>query len=102
MAVLGLPVTMATRWRRQRTCLLDAGERAPAALREVSGAGAYLATRLRPSMGGLVVVHHPEAGRVVGRVTGLDRDGVHVAFDRSEHAVAFAIAAIAADMTTPG
>lgn len=92
---------MATRWRRRRMCLLVAGGPAPAALREVNATGAFLETNARPEIGTQVELHHPEAGAIEARVRALAEDGVGVDFVRSERAVAFALAAIAADMTRP-
>ena len=92
---------MATRWRRRRMCVLIADHPAPAALREVSAAGAFLETNVRPSLGSLIELHHPEAGAIAGEVRSLARDGIGISFDYGERSVAFALAAIAADMSRP-
>lgn len=83
-------------------CILIGEAPAPAALREVSGSGAFLETNARPVLGTTVALHHPEAGSIQGRVTELAPDGVRLAFDGSEPAIAFALGAVAADMTRPG
>jgi hypothetical protein len=82
-------------------CILVGEAPAPAALREVSGAGAFLETNARPLLGTTVALHHPEAGTIQGRVTELALDGVRLAFDGTEPAIAFALGAVAADMTRP-
>jgi hypothetical protein len=92
---------MASRWRRRRMCMLIADEPAPAALREVSAAGAFLETGARPAIGATVELHHPEAGAISGRVSALAEDGIAIRFACGEHSVAFALAAVAADMSRP-
>jgi hypothetical protein len=82
-------------------CVLLAGAPAPAALRDVSARGAFLETNARPEIGLAVELHHPDAGAILGVVTSTAADGVAVGFDGSERAVAFALAAIAADMSRP-
>ena len=92
---------MASRWRRRRMCVLIAEHPAPAALREVSASGAFLETNARPPLGASVELHHPEAGAILGQVRGLADDGISIGFTCGEHSVAFALAAIAADMSRP-
>ncbi len=92
---------MATRWRRRRMCLLVAGAPAPAALRTISASGAFLETRVQPALGEAVELHHPEAGAIAATVRSLAPDGVELAFPLGEASVAFALAAIAADMSRP-
>lgn len=92
---------MASPWRRRRMCVLVAGEAAPAALRTVSATGAFLETNLRPEPGSRVELHHPEAGAIEGRIDAICHDGIRLAFPCTEHSVAFALAAIAADMSKP-
>jgi hypothetical protein len=82
-------------------CILVSEGPAPAALRDVSGVGAFLETNARPPLGAEVVLHHPEAGTIQGRVTALALDGVRLAFDATEPAIAFALGAVTADMTRP-
>jgi hypothetical protein len=101
MAKIGGPVPMASRWRRRRMCVLIAPEPAPAALREISATGAFLETNARPTLGSRVELHHPEAGAIAAEVQALAHDGVRVSFSFSEASVAYAIAAIAADMSKP-
>jgi hypothetical protein len=92
---------MATPWRRRRMCLLVAGSASPAALREINAAAAFVETAARPRVGARVELHHPEAGGIEGRVRAVADDGLFIAFTCSERSVAFALAAIAADMTRP-
>ena len=92
---------MATPWRRRRMCLLVAGGASPAALREITAAAAFVETGARPRVGARVELHHPEAGAIEGRVKAVADDGLFIAFPCSERSVAFALAAIAADMTRP-
>jgi hypothetical protein len=90
---------MASRWRRRRMCVLMAEHPAPAALREVSARGAFLETNVRPALGSRVELRHPEAGTIEGTVRSLADDGVQLSFSCSERSVAFALAAISADMS---
>lgn len=92
---------MASRWRRRRMCVLVAGQPAPAALREVTARGAFLETNARPAVGTCVELRHPEAGAIAAEVRSLADDGIAIAFPAGEASVAFALAAIAADMSRP-
>jgi hypothetical protein len=92
---------MASRWRRRRMCVLIAELPSPAALREISATGAFLETNARPALGTNVELHHPEAGAIIGVVQGLSGDGIEIGFNCSEQSVAFALAAITADMSRP-
>ncbi|HYD38203.1 MAG TPA: hypothetical protein VEA60_11350 [Allosphingosinicella sp.] len=92
---------MATRWRRRRMCVLVAGGASPAALRTVSASGAFLETAARPGLGDSVELRHPEAGAIRATVRSLAPDGVELGFPLGEASVAFALAAIAADMSRP-
>ena len=92
---------MASRWRRRRMCVLIADAPAPAALRTVSATGAFLETNARPPVGSRVALHHPEAGTIDAEVASLCDDGVAIDFAYDERSVAFALAAIAADMSRP-
>ena len=92
---------MASRWRRRPMCVLIADHPAPAGLRTVSATGAFLETKARPPIGSAVELHHPEAGAIAGTVRGTAADGIHIAFDCGEASVAFALAAITADMSRP-
>lgn len=92
---------MTTRWRRRRMCVLSCGGSHPAALRSVSAAGAFLETNARPALGDAVSLQHPEAGSIAGRVNAVHVDGVGVSFAGDQAACAFALAAIAADMSRP-
>ena len=92
---------MASRWRRRPMCVLIAGAPAPAGLREVSATGAFLETNARPPLGAAVELHHPEAGAIAGIVRATADDGIAIGFECGEHSVAFALAAITADMSRP-
>jgi hypothetical protein len=93
---------MASRWRRQTTCVLIVDRPMPVTLRAVSAACADVATTARPSLGRAVELHHPEAGMIRAMVSGHDLEGVRLSFDRSSGAVAFALAVITADMSRAG
>ena len=93
--------SMATRWRRRRMCVLVGDGAAPAALREISARGAFVETPARPPLGAAVELRHPEAGAIAARVVAVAADGIALAFHVSERSVAFALAAIAADMSRP-
>jgi hypothetical protein len=92
---------MASRWRRRRMCVLIDESPAPAALRHVSAKGAFLETNARPQLGRTIELHHPEAGSIAGVVRSQSPDGIAIGFDCGERSVAFALAAIAADMSRP-
>ena len=100
-AKIGEGNKMASPWRRRRMCVLVAGTPAPAALREISATGAFLETNARPAPGSRAELRHPEAGAIEGAVQSLAPDGVRLAFPCTEQSVAFALAAIAADMSKP-
>ena len=92
---------MASRWRRRRMCMLLADGPAPAALRDVSALGAFLETNARPPLGVEIELHHPDAGAIRARVRSIAEDGIGIGFDFGERSVAFALAAVAADMSRP-
>lgn len=94
------PVAMASRWRRRRVCKLHEGETFQmVALRDVSGKGALLESRTPPPLGSRVELRHPDAGTIAGWVSEIGEGQVRISFDCHEEAVAFALGAIAADMT---
>ena len=82
-------------------CLLLADRPSPAGLRTISGSGAFLETNARPELGTEVSLRHPEAGDIRGVVNGICRDGIELRFECGEKSVAFALAAITADMSSP-
>ena len=82
-------------------CVLIADTPMPAALRDVSATGAFLETNARPPLGTEIELHHPEAGAIAGVVQSVAGDGIRVGFDCCEQSVAFALAAITADMSRP-
>jgi hypothetical protein len=82
-------------------CVLIGDSPAPAALRHVSATGAFLETNARPALGCSVELHHPDAGAIAGTVRSVAPDGIGIDFDCGERSVAFALAAIAADMSRP-
>ena len=92
---------MASRWRRRPLCVLIADMPVPAALRDVSASGAFLETNARPELGRTIELHHPEAGAIAGVVRSLAHDGIAITFETGEYSVAFALAAITADMSRP-
>jgi hypothetical protein len=100
-ASLDAQSNMASRWRRRRMCVLIADTPCPAALRQVSAAGAFLETNARPALGASVELHHPDAGAIEAEVSSLTNEGIGLVFQTSERSVAFALAAIAADMSRP-
>ena len=55
-----------------------------------------------PPLGAIVELRHPDAGSIIGEVRTLADDGVGISFTFGERSVAFALAAIAADMSRPG
>ena len=90
---------MASPWRRRRMCVLIADLPVPALLRTVSATGAFLETNARPQLGCDVELHHPEAGAISAVVSALSNRGIEITFNFGEESVAFALAAIAADMS---
>lgn len=82
-------------------CILLADAPAPAALRNVSGHGAFVETHLRPAIGSSMSLFHPEAGAIDAIVVACEAGGIRLAFQADEAAVAFALAAITADMSRP-
>ncbi len=83
-------------------CVLVADFAVPAALRTISATGAMLETNARPALGARIELHHPEAGMIEGIVRAISTDGVAIAFPCSEASMAYALAAITADMSKAG
>ena len=100
-AELSAGKAMATRWRRRQMCALVSDQISPAAIRTISASGAFLETTARPVLNSAVELRHPEAGAIAGWVDALRLDGVVLRFEDGEHSVAFALSAIAADMSKP-
>jgi hypothetical protein len=92
---------MASRWRRRRPCTILAHGSYPAALLEISGRGALIETGAGIALGTPVTLIHPEAGKIAGTIDAIAREGLHIAFEPGESAMAFALAAITADMSDP-
>jgi len=94
------PVAMASRWRRRQVCVLltDSGAQS-VALRDVSGQGARLDIAHPPALGTAVELRHPHAGSIMAHVSEISEGSIRISFDRRESAVAFALGAIASDMT---
>lgn len=92
---------MASPWRRRPLCVLVADGETPVVLRHLSGAGAFLQTTARPAIGATVTLRHPEAGPIGGRVVGVQTDGIAMRFPPGASSVAWAVLAIAADMSRP-
>jgi hypothetical protein len=82
-------------------CLVVGATASPAAIRDISARGAFLETGLRPALGTMIELRHPEAGSISGEVSSLARDGIGISFALNSRAVAFALAAIAGDMSRP-
>jgi len=95
------PSGMASRWRRRRMCVLIADRPVPAGLRDISARRAFLETGARPALGSEVSLRHPEAGEIKAHVQAHSRDGIEIVFGCGEQSVAFALAAITADMSRP-
>lgn len=93
--------SMASPWRQRRMCLLLGATPAPAAIRDISARGAFLETNQRPPLGSRVELRHPVAGSIGGRVRAIAPDGIEIAFAVDARSVAFALAAITADMSRP-
>ena len=94
------PGAMASRWRRRRICELHAGGTShKVALHDISGSEARIDIDQPPALGSEVELRHPYAGSITGRVSDICERGIRISFDRQEAAVAFALGAIAADMT---
>jgi hypothetical protein len=79
--------------------MLIAETPSPAALRDISGSGAFLETNARPPLESDVRFHHPDAGVIDARVASFAPDGIRIAFFGDSASVAFALAAITSDMT---
>lgn len=92
---------MASRWRRRRMCVLIADQPVPAGLREISARRAFLETGARPPLDSEVELRHPEAGEIKAFVQAHAQDGIEIRFGCGEQSVAFALAAITADMSRP-
>ena len=82
-------------------CLLVADAPAPAALRSIDATGAVVETSLKLALGASVTLRHPDAGEIAARVSAVATDAVTIGFDLGERSVAFALAAVAADMSRP-
>jgi hypothetical protein len=93
--------SMTSPWRQRRMCTLVGATAAPAAIRDISARGAFLETNQRPALGAPVELRHPVAGTINGQVSALAADGIAINFPVNGRAVAFALAAIAADMSRP-
>jgi hypothetical protein len=82
-------------------CVLVTDTPAPAALRSIDATGAVVETSLRPPLGASVSLRHPDAGEIAARVASVSADSVTIGFEVGPASVAFALAAIAADMSRP-
>jgi hypothetical protein len=93
-------VAMASRWRRRRVCHLIQDEiSGSVALRAIDGRGAWIEIDEAPALGSRVELRHPDAGSIRGTVSEIGKGTMRIGFDSAEGAVAFALAAIASDMT---
>ena len=91
--------SMASPWRRRRMCVIHAEGPAPAALDSVSGRGAIVRSNIDTQCGARVTLVHPSAGEIAAEVHAVSDAGIELSFAGDEAAVAFALTAIAADMT---
>lgn len=90
---------MATRWRRRPLCLLVTPDgTSTVALQDIDGRGARI-EGVTPALGTEVELRHPLAGTIRARVSEIGERSVRLRFDGGEASIAFALAAIAADMT---
>lgn len=90
---------MATRWRRRPLCLLVTADGSwTVALHDIDGRGARIEGAI-PPLAAAVELRHPSAGTIGARVCDIGEKGIRLRFDGGEASVAFALAAIAADMT---
>lgn len=99
IAFTGARGAMASPWRRRRLCVIDWRGPAPAALTAISGRGARIETGARPCKGERVGFRHPVAGTIEGTVSEAGNGSVTLDFDGGARSIAFALTAIAADMT---
>ena len=82
-------------------CVLVADAPAPAALRTIDATGAVVETSVKPALGASVSLRHPDAGEIAARVAAVAADSITIGFEVGPQSVAFALAAIAADMSRP-
>lgn len=91
--------SMATPWRRRRMCVIHADAPSPAALESVSGRGATIRSNASPECGTKIRLVHPAAGEIIAEVHAISEAGIELSFACDEESVAFALSAVAADMT---
>ena len=91
--------SMASPWRRRRMCVVHADSPSPAALEAVSGRGATIRSNAELAHGSTVTLVHPAAGEIVAEVHAVSETGIELSFLGDERSVAFALSAVAADMT---
>ncbi|MEO1168018.1 MAG: hypothetical protein AAFW97_04815 [Pseudomonadota bacterium] len=91
--------SMASPWRRRRMCVIHGDAPAPAALDSVSGRGAIIRSNMNAECGARVTLAHPSAGEIAAEVHAVSDSGIELRFAGDEDAVAFALTAIASDMT---
>lgn len=80
-------------------CVLHADAPVPAALESVSGRGATVRSNAEPACGATVTLVHPAAGEIVAEVHAISETGIELSFAGDEASVAFALSAVASDMT---
>ncbi|MFZ5610320.1 MAG: PilZ domain-containing protein [Pseudomonadota bacterium] len=80
------------------------GLRLEARLRDISGMGAYFLSPARPDLETLVVLQHPDAGRLEGRIARHGPDGFAIALPDEYKTLVFALKMISLDraMAAPG
>ena len=87
---------------RRPLIALAVGVPEPAALETVSGRGATIRSNAAPDCGTMVTLVQPAAGEIVDEVHAISKAGIELSFAGDEDSVAFALSAIAADMTQAG
>lgn len=66
---------------------------------DVSAAGGYVCSQLRPAIGSRTMLAHPSGGAVAAQIARHGADGFGIAFELGEASVTFALRAIAGAMT---
>ena len=80
-------------------CIVEAGRPIPVALDHISGRSLHIHSNSPLMIGEKVTLNHPVAGAISGEIAARGNCGVEVRLAGDESAIAFALSAIAADMT---
>jgi hypothetical protein len=81
--------------RHDDQCIMVAERPAIAWLSRLAGNTAILRTDARPMIGSRIELHHPAAGMIAGNVVERLKNGVAIAFNAGDRAIAFSIARLA-------